>query len=76
MRSLPPLPEWVALEHKVAQILSKQERHGWYFDERSAWQLASSLQQELQDLEEVLRTRHPYVPGVEFTPKRNNKTSG
>ena len=76
MRTLPPLPEWVALEHKVAQILAKQEQHGWYFDERSAWQLASSLQQELQDLEEVLRTRHPYVAGNEFTPKRNNKTSG
>ena len=76
MRTLPPLPEWVALEHKVAQILAKQEQHGWYFDERSAWQLASSLQQELQDLEEVLRTRHPYVAGSEFTPKRNNKTSG
>ena len=76
MRPLPPLPEWVTLEHKVAQILSEQERHGWYFDERSAWQLASTLQQELQDLEEVLRSRHPYVAGAEFTPKRNNKTSG
>ena len=76
MRTFPPLPEWVALEHKVAQILAKQEQHGWYFDERSAWQLASSLQQELQDLEEILRTRHPYVAGSEFTPKRNNKTSG
>ena len=76
MRALPPLPEWVALEHKVATILAKQEQHGWYFDERSAWQLASTLQQELQDLEEVLRTRHPYVAGAEFTPKRNNKTSG
>ena len=76
MRTLPPLPEWVALEHKVAQILTQQEQHGWYFDERSAWQLASTLQQELQDLEEILRTRHPYVAGSEFTPKRNNKTSG
>ena len=76
MRALPPLPEWVALEHKVATILAKQEQHGWYFDERSAWKLASTLQQELQDLEEVLRTRHPYVAGNEFTPKRNNKTSG
>ena len=76
MRPLPPLPEWVALEHTVAKILSEQERHGWYFDERSAWQLASTLQQELQDLEEVLRSRHAYVAGAEFTPKRNNKTSG
>jgi len=76
MRSFPPLPEWVALEHEVAKILTKQEQHGWYFDERSAWELASSLQQELQDLEKVLRTRHAYVAGIEFTPKRNNKTSG
>ena len=76
MRSLPPLPEWVALEHEVAQILSKQERHGWYFDERSAWKLASTLEQELQDLEKILRAKHPYVAGNRFTPKRNNKTSG
>ena len=76
MRAFPPLPEWVALEHKVATILAKQEQHGWYFDERSAWQLASTLQQELQDLEKVLRKQHPNVAGNEFTPKRNNKTSG
>ena len=76
MRSLFPLPEWVALEHEVAKILTKQEQHGWYFDERAAWKLASSLQQELQDLEKILRTRHAYVAGAEFTPKRDNKTSG
>ena len=76
MRTLPPLPEWVALEHKVATILAKQEQHGWYFDERSAWKLASTLQQELQDIEEVLRKQHAYVAGNEFTPKRNNSTSG
>ena len=76
MRSFPPLPEWVALEHKVATILAKQEQYGWYFDERSAWKLASTLQQELQDIEEILREQHPYVAGNEFTPKRNNKTSG
>ena len=76
MRPLPPLPEWVTLEHEVAKILSEQERHGWYFDERAAWQLASTLQQELHDIEEVLRGKHPYVAGAEFTPKRNNKTSG
>ena len=50
MRPLPQIPEWVLLEHEVAHILSKQERHGWHFNERAAWQLASSLEQELQDL--------------------------
>ena len=76
MRTLLQIPEWVLLEHEVAHILSKQERHGWYFDERAAWQLASSLEQELQDLKKVLRKRYPNVGGAEFTPKRDNKTSG
>jgi len=76
MRPLPQIPEWVLLEHEVAHILSKQERHGWHFDERAAWQLASSLEQELRDIEKVLRERYPYVAGAEFTPKRDNKTSG
>ena len=76
MRPFPPLPDWLTLEHEVAKILTKQEIHGWYFDERSAWQLASTLQQELSDLEKVLREQHPYVAGAEFTPKRDNKTSG
>ena len=76
MRSLPPLPDWVALEHKVAQILTQQELHGWSFDSTAAWKLASSLRKELEQTCEILRNRHPYVQGSEFTPKRNNKTSG
>ena len=36
MQTLPPLPEWVKLEHQVAEILTQQEIHGWYFDEESA----------------------------------------
>jgi DNA polymerase I-like protein with 3'-5' exonuclease and polymerase domains len=76
MQTLPPLPEWVALEHKVAQILTDQEIHGWYFDEPAAWKLESTLRQELEGLTELLRDRHPLVKGSEFTPKRANKTSG
>ena len=76
MRSLPPLPDWVALEHKVAQILTQQELHGWSFDTKAAWQLASSLRKELEQTRELLRNRHPFVQGSEFTPKRNNRTSG
>ena len=48
MRSLPPLPDWVALEHNVAQVLTEQELHGWYFDTKAAWQLASTLRGELE----------------------------
>jgi len=76
MRPLPSIPEWVTLEHEAQQILTEQELHGWYFDERTAWQLASSLREELEEAYEVLRNRHPFVKGEEKTPKRNNKTQG
>jgi DNA polymerase I-like protein with 3'-5' exonuclease and polymerase domains len=76
MQSFPALPDWVSLEHKVAQILSEQEIHGWFFDESAARELELTLRVELQDLTEVLRARFPYVPGTEFTPKRNNKRQG
>ena len=76
MATLPTLPEWVTLEHEVQRILTEQEQHGWYFDESSAWKLASSLQTELREAESVLRQRHPFVRGSEFTPKRDNSSKG
>ena len=76
MGSLPKIPEWVQLEHKVAEILTEQELHGWHFDEPAAWELESTLRRELEGLSQVLRNRHPYVFGTEFTPKRSNKTQG
>ena len=76
MASLPTVPEWVALEHEVQRILCNQEQHGWYFDEGAAWKLASALRKELRETEELLRNRHPYVRGSEFTPKRDNRTQG
>ena len=76
MQPFHPLPDWVALEHSVAQILTEQELHGWYFDERSAWKLESSLRKELEETTQVLRDRHPFVAGSIFTPKRNNRTQG
>ena len=76
MASFPTVPEWVALEHQVQQILTEQEIHGWAFDENAAWELASTLRQELRETEELLRNRHPFVRGSEFTPKRDNRTQG
>jgi len=76
MRTFPSLPSWVALEHQVANILTRQELHGWQFDEEAARELECSLRQELRDLTQVLQRRYPYVPGTEFTPKRNNKRQG
>jgi len=76
MRTLPPLPEWLSLEHQVAQILTEQEQHGWYFDEIAARQLESTLRREYEDTCKVLRDRHPYVEGERFTPRRANRTKG
>ena len=76
MVPLPTLPEWVTLEHRVQEILTQQDIHGWAFDENAAWELASTLRQELRETEELLRNRHPFVRGSEFTPKRDNRTQG
>jgi len=76
MASLPTLPGFVELELQVAQILTEQELHGWYFDESEGHRLESALRQELEGITEVLRQRHRFVAGSEFNPKRNNKTQG
>ena len=76
MRPLPPLPEWIQMEHQIAHILQKQEEHGWYFDERGAQELESTLRRELEETTELLRKQFPYVAGALFTPKRNNSRQG
>ena len=76
LEPLSTIPEWITLEHEAAEILTKQELHGWYFDERAAWKLASTLRQELEETYQLLRDRHPYVAGPVFTPKRDNRTQG
>jgi len=76
LETLHTIPEWISLEHRVQEILTQQEIHGWRFDEAAAWKLTSSLRQELQDTHELLRRKHPYVRGGEFTPKRDNGTKG
>ena len=76
MSTFPPLPDWVKLEHQVAQILQKQEEHGWYFDERAAYELESTLRGEMEEATEILRRKYGFVAGAVFTPKRNNRTQG
>ena len=76
MRPLPPIPEWVQMEHQVAHILQQQEEHGWYFDEQAARELESTLRRELEDTTRLLREQYPYCAGALFTPKRNNSRQG
>ena len=76
MRTLPPLPRWIQMEHRVAEILTEQEIHGWHFDESKAQQLESYLRREMEKVTRVLREQHPFVAGSLFTPKRDNATQG
>ena len=76
MEAFPKIPEWITLEHQVAQILTDQEQHGWYFDEPAARELESTLRNEYEETTQVLRKRYPFVKGSEFTPKRNNQRQG
>tara|TARA_B100000686_G_scaffold98274_1_gene105198 strand:+ start:1117 stop:2379 length:1263 start_codon:yes stop_codon:yes gene_type:complete len=76
METFHPLPEWITLEHQVATILTQQEIHGWYFDEKSARELESTLRTELESTQAKLRADFPYVAGAVFTPKRDNQRTG
>ena len=76
MSTLPPIPGWVQLEHQVAQILTQQEIHGWYFDEQAARKLEQALRGEYEQTCKSLRRKHAFVAGPVFTPKRNNRTQG
>lgn len=64
------------LEMRVQEVLTRQELHGWAFNEQAAQELEITLRRELESLVEKARQRNPYVPGVEFTPKVNNKIKG
>jgi DNA polymerase I-like protein with 3'-5' exonuclease and polymerase domains len=76
MSTFPPIPDWVTLEHQVAEILTQQELHGWYFNESEARSLESTLRREMEETTDLLRRQHPFVAGKVFTPKRNNRTQG
>ena len=76
MRTLPPLSDSCRLEHRVAEILTEQEIHGWTFDEQKGFKLESSLRSEMEETEAILRGQYPFVAGSLFTPKRDNATQG
>ena len=76
MHPFQQIPDWVKLEHQVAQILTEQELYGWFFDVNAARELESTLRKELWEIEDVLRARFPTVAGPVFNPKRDNRTQG
>ena len=76
MRTFPPLSDSCRLEHRVAEILTEQEIHGWTFDEQKSFQLESHLRREMEELTQILRKEWTFVGGALFTPKRDNSTQG
>ncbi len=66
----------VALEMRMAEIMSQQEASGFRFDVTAAERVRAELQQETADLEKAIAARFVYVPGKVYTPKRANKTKG
>jgi DNA polymerase I len=63
-------------EHKLAKLMSWQEREGFPFDTKKAEQLTWKLQSELEQLSDEMRATFPYVNGGEFTPAVNNSSRG
>lgn len=71
--------ESVSLEHGVATIVARQERHGWLFDVEKAHKLYADLVQRQSEIEEELQEAFPprfLKDGKVFTPKRDNKRMG
>ena len=74
MDTLQALPQWVQMEHEVAQILqTRRNMDGTLMKLLHETHQLSSRNFEILKL---LRDKHPFVRGSEFTPKRPNKTSG
>jgi DNA polymerase-1 len=71
-------PECLRLEHDVAAIISRQERHGFAFDVKAAEVLLAKLQSRRAALEDQLQSVFPpwEVIEKEFIAKVNNKSLG
>ena len=65
------------LEHRFAEIIERQEKFGFAFDEPAAVQLYARLNQKRSELTDRLKEAFPPVDkGCMYTPKVNNKTRG
>ena len=63
-------------EHRLADVMSWQEREGFPFDVKKAQQLESKLRSELDLISEEMRNTFAFVNGGTFVPKRKNSTQG
>jgi DNA polymerase I-like protein with 3'-5' exonuclease and polymerase domains len=66
----------VALEMRMAEIMTQQETSGFRFDMDAAERVRAKLEQEAQDIEQKILQRFIYFPGKVFTPKRKDAKKG
>ena len=73
-----PCPrEVLDMEDRVAEILIRQERHGFAFDRAAAERLAAKLIKRQAELATALQELFPpWEVRTPFTPKANNKARG
>ena len=75
----PKLEEYakpIDTEHKIAQIMTWQEREGFPFDVPKAHKLEGKLRVELETLSDQMRSTFTMVDGGRFIPARPNKNKG
>ena len=70
------IPDCVALEMRMAELMSIQEASGFKFDMDAAERVREKLSCEAKSIEEKIRTVYNYYPGKVFTPKRTSKKTG
>ena len=66
----------VALEMRMAEIMTQQETSGFRFDMDAAERVRAKLEQEAKDIEQKILQRFIYFPGKVFTPKRKDAKKG
>ena len=66
----------VELEMRMAEIMTQQEASGFRFDISAAERVRSTLEQEMDEIQNKLISKFLFVPGKVYTPKRANKTKG
>jgi DNA polymerase-1 len=68
----------ISIEHEFAEIIARQERHGFAFDEARAHALYARLVKRRLELSSELKANFPpwFAPAGVFTPKKDNKRLG
>mgnify|MGYP001456564094 CR=1 FL=1 len=66
----------VELEMRMAEIMAQQEASGFRFDLEAADRVKSELQEEMNGIQDTVKSRYLYVPGKVFTPKRKDRKNG